>query len=65
MSKPNYLFEAFKMKGNLFGLGIGVIIAAIFSSAFVFGAVVGAEAFFLLGMSTNHRFQRAIRARQR
>lgn len=65
MSAPNYIFEAFKMKGNVIALAGGLVLAALFSSGFLLGAVVGAEAFYLFGMSTNDRFRRAIRARNR
>ena len=65
MSQPNYVFEAFKLKGNMLLLAGGLIASAIFASTFVFGVVVGAEAFYLLGMSTNERFRRAVRALQR
>jgi hypothetical protein len=65
MSRPNYVFEAFKLKGNLLLLGGGLIASAVFASMFALGVVVGAEAFYLLGMSTNERFRRAVRALQR
>jgi hypothetical protein len=65
MSQPNYVFEAFKLKGNVIALAGGVIAAAVLSSGFVLGVVVGAETLYLLGMSTNHRFRRAIRSLQR
>jgi hypothetical protein len=65
MSEPSYVAEAFKLKPNLVGLGVGVAGAAVLGSGLVLLGVLGVEAFFLWGVSTNHRFRRAIRARRR
>lgn len=62
MAQPNYLVEAFKLKGNLIFVGVGIGLSLLSGSAFVFGGIAALEGFYLGAMSTNDRFRRAIRS---
>ena len=61
----SYVKDAFLMKPNLVGLGIGVVaaVALPFSGALLLG-VAAAEGLYLWSMSKNPRFQRMIRSRR-
>lgn len=63
MAEPSYVAEAFKFRPNMIFVGVGLVAAAVLSSAFVLGGVVGIELFYLFAMSTNPRFRRAIKSR--
>jgi hypothetical protein len=60
-----YLKEAFLMKPNLVGLGVGVVAAAMlpFSGPLLLG-VAALEGAYLWSMSRNPRFQRMVRSRR-
>ena len=61
----SYVKDAFLMKPNLVGLGVGVVAATIlpFSGPLLLG-VAAAEGVYLWSMSRNPRFQRMIRSRR-
>ena len=61
----DYVKEAFLMKPNLVGLGIGVVAAAMlpFTGPLLLG-VAALEGAYLWSMSRNPRFQRAVRSRR-
>jgi hypothetical protein len=61
----SYVKDAFWMPQNLIGLGVGAVavIALPFHGALLLGAAV-AEAIYLRTMSSNRRFQRAIKSRR-
>jgi hypothetical protein len=61
----SFVKDAFLMKPNLVGLGIGVVAAAVlpFSGPLLLG-VAAAEGVYLWSMSKNPRFQRMVRSRR-
>jgi hypothetical protein len=61
----SYVKDAFLMKPNLVGLGVGVVaaVALPFSGPLLLG-VAAAEGLYLWSMSKNPRFQRMIRSRR-
>jgi hypothetical protein len=61
----NYVKDAFLMKPNLVGLGVGVVaaIALPFSGPLLLG-VAALEGVYLWSMSKNPRFQRMVRSRR-
>lgn len=65
MAHPNYVAEAFKLKGNLAFVAVGAVASIVLGSSLVFGLFAGAEVFYLWTMSSNPRFRRAIRSRNR
>jgi hypothetical protein len=60
-----YVKDAFLMKPNLVGLGVGVVAAVIlpFSGPLLLG-VAAVEGVYLWSMSKNPRFQRMVRSRR-
>ncbi|HTO97495.1 MAG TPA: hypothetical protein VMK66_10670 [Myxococcales bacterium] len=60
-----YVKEAFLMKPNLIGLGVGVVaaLALPFSGPLLLG-VAAVEGAYLWSMSKNPRFQRMVRSRR-
>jgi hypothetical protein len=62
MAAPNYLVEAFKLKGNLIFVGAGLTLGLFSGSAVIWAGFVGLEGFYLGAMSTNDRFRRAVRS---
>jgi len=64
-SGDGYVKEAFLMKPNLFGLGVGVVAAAMlpFTGPLLIG-VAALEGAYLWSMSRNPRFQRMVRSRR-
>ena len=60
-----YVKEAFLMKPNLVGLGVGVVAAAMlpFTGPLLLG-VAALEGAYLWSMSRNPRFQRMVRSRR-
>ena len=64
-SNEGYVKEAFLMKPNLVGLGVGVVAAAMlpFSGPLLLG-VAALEGAYLWSMSRNPRFQRMVRSRR-
>jgi hypothetical protein len=65
MADDGYVKDAFLLKPNLLGLGIGVA-AAVFLplGGFIFLGVAAAEGIYLSSMSKNPRFQRMVRSRR-
>src|SRR5205807_10124365 len=61
----SYLKEAFLMRPNLVGLGIGVVAATVlpFTGPLLLG-VAALEGLYLWSMSNNPRFQRMVRSRR-
>jgi hypothetical protein len=61
----SYVKDAFFMKPNLIGLGVGVVAAAAlpFAGPILLGVAV-AEGLYLSSMSKNQRFQRMVRSRR-
>jgi hypothetical protein len=61
----SYVKDAFLMKPNLVGLGVGVVAAVMlpFSGPLLLG-VAAAEGVYLWSMSKNPRFQRMVRSRR-
>ena len=61
----SFVKDAFLMKPNLVGLGVGVVAATIlpFSGPLLLG-VAAAEGVYLWSMSRNPRFQRMVRSRR-
>jgi hypothetical protein len=61
----SYVKEAFLMKPNLLGLGVGVVAATMlpFTGPLLLG-VAAAEGFYLWSISKNPRFQRMVRSRR-
>ena len=61
----SYVKEAFLMKPNLIGLGVGVVAAAAlpFTGPLLLG-VAALEGVYLWSMSRNPRFQRMMRSRR-
>jgi len=61
----SFVKDAFLMKPNLIGLGVGVVAAAAlpFSGPLLLG-VAAAEGIYLWSMSKNPRFQRMVRSRR-
>ena len=61
----SYVKDAFLMKPNLIGLGVGVVAAAAlpFTGPLLFG-VAALEGVYLWSMSRNPRFQRMMRSRR-
>jgi hypothetical protein len=61
----SYVKDAFLMKPNLVGLGVGVVAATLlpFSGVLLLG-VAAAEGVYLWSMSKNPRFQRMVRSRR-
>ncbi|HYZ90240.1 MAG TPA: hypothetical protein VE620_13155 [Myxococcales bacterium] len=64
-SNDRYVKEAFLMKPNLVGLGIGVVAATMlpFTGPLLIG-VAALEGAYLWSMSRNPRFQRMVRSRR-
>jgi len=64
-SGDGYVKEAFLMKPNLLGLGVGVVAAAMlpFTGPLLIG-VAALEGAYLWSMSRNPRFQRMVRSRR-
>ena len=64
-SGDGYVKEAFLMKPNLLGLGVGVVAAAMlpFTGPLLLG-VAALEGAYLWSMSRNPRFQRLVRSRR-
>ncbi|HWE24826.1 MAG TPA: hypothetical protein VG496_12890 [Myxococcales bacterium] len=64
-SGEGYVKEAFLMKQNLVGLGVGVAVAVMlpFTGPLLVG-VAALEGAYLWSMSRNPRFQRAVRSRR-
>jgi hypothetical protein len=61
----SYVKDAFLMKPNLLGLGVGVVAAAAlpFTGPLLLG-VAALEGVYLWSMSRNPRFQRMVRSRR-
>ena len=61
----SYVKEAFLMKPNLVGLGVGVVAATLlpFSGPLLLG-VAALEGAYLWSISKNPRFQRMVRSRR-
>jgi hypothetical protein len=61
----SYVKDAFLMKPNLLGLGVGVVaaVALPFSGPLLLG-VAAVEGIYLWSMSKNPRFQRLVRSRR-
>ena len=61
----SYLKDAFLMKQNLVGLGVGVVAASVlpFTAPLLLG-VAALEGVYLWSMSKNPRFQRLMRSRR-
>jgi hypothetical protein len=61
----SYVKDAFLMKPNLVGLGVGVVAAATlpFTGPLLLG-VAALEGVYLWSMSRNPRFQRMVRSRR-
>jgi len=61
----SYVKDAFLMKQNLVGLGVGVVAAAAlpFTGPLLLG-VAALEGVYLWSMSKNPRFQRMVRSRR-
>ncbi|HYY51511.1 MAG TPA: hypothetical protein VE755_01505 [Myxococcales bacterium] len=61
----SYVKDAFLMKPNLVGLGVGVVAAAAlpFTAPLLLG-VAALEGVYLWSMSRNPRFQRMVRSRR-
>jgi hypothetical protein len=61
----SYVKDAFLMKPNLVGLGVGVVaaVALPFSGPLLLG-VAAVEGIYLWSMSRNPRFQRLVRSRR-
>ena len=61
----SYVKDAFLMKPNLVGLGVGVVaaVALPFSGPLLLG-VAAVEGIYLWSMSKNPRFQRLVRSRR-
>jgi hypothetical protein len=61
----SYVKDAFLMKPNLVGLGVGVVaaVALPFSGPLLLG-VAALEGVYLWSMSKNPRFQRMVRSRR-
>jgi len=61
----SYVKDAFLMKPNLVGLGVGVVaaVALPFSGPLLLG-VAAVEGVYLWSMSKNPRFQRLVRSRR-
>ena len=61
----SYVKDAFLMKPNLVGLGVGVVAASVlpFSGPLLLG-VAALEGVYLWSVSNNPRFQRMIRSRR-
>ncbi len=65
MADDSYVKDAFLMKPNLVGLGVGVVAAVMlpFSGPLLLG-VAALEGAYLYTMSRNPRFQRMVRSRR-
>lgn len=61
----SYVKDAFLMKPNLVGLGVGVVAATVlpFTGPLLLG-VAALEGIYLWSMSKNPRFQRMVRSRR-
>ncbi len=61
----SYVKDAFLLKPNLVGLGVGVVGASLlpFTGPILLG-VAALEGLYLWSMSTNPRFQRMVRSRR-
>jgi hypothetical protein len=61
----SYVKDAFLLKPNLVGLGVGVVAATLlpFTGPLLLG-VAAAEGIYLWSMSNNPRFQRMVRSRR-
>jgi hypothetical protein len=64
-SSEGYVKEAFFLKPNLIGLGVGVVAASMlpFTGPLLLG-VAALEGAYLWSMSRNPRFQRMVRSRR-
>jgi hypothetical protein len=64
-SSDGYVKEAFLMKPNLVGLGVGVVVASMlpFTGPLLLG-VAALEGAYLWSMSRSPRFQRMVRSRR-
>ena len=64
-SGEGYVKEAFLMKPNLVGLGVGVVVASMlpFTGPLLLG-VAALEGAYLWSMSRSPRFQRMVRSRR-
>jgi hypothetical protein len=64
-SNEGYVKEAFLLKPNLVGLGVGVVVASMlpFTGPLLLG-VAALEGAYLWSMSRNPRFQRMVRSRR-
>ena len=64
-SNDGFVKEAFLMKPNLIGLGVGVVAASMFPfTAPLLLGVAALEGAYLWSMSRNPRFQRMVRSRR-
>ena len=65
MASEGYVKEAFLMKPNLVGLGVGVVVASMlpFTGPLLLG-VAALEGAYLWSMSRSPRFQRMVRSRR-
>jgi len=65
MASEGYVKEAFLLKPNLIGLGVGVVVAwALPITGPVLLGVAALEGAYLWSMSRNPRFQRMVRSRR-
>jgi hypothetical protein len=65
MADDGYVKDAFLLKPNLIGLGVGVAASVMLPfGGFIILGVAAAEGLFLRSMSRNPRFQRMVRSRR-
>lgn len=65
MADDGYVKDAFLMKPNLLGLGLGVAASVMLPlGGFIILGVAAAEGLYLTTMSKNPRFQRMVRSRR-
>jgi hypothetical protein len=65
MADDGYVKDAFLLKPNLLGLGLGVVASVVLPfSGFILLGVAAAEGLYLTSMSKNPRFQRMVRSRR-
>ena len=65
MADDGYVKDAFLLKPNLLGLGLGVAASVMLPlGGLIFLGVAAAEGIYLTSMSKNPRFQRMVRSRR-